>query len=538
MSDRPLPTPSDPRAPADEPAEQLAEQLVAARAELQRMQRLFRSAFGHQFQFMAVLSPEGRVLDFNEQFAPGSRLPRDEVVGQLFWETAWWHGQPEIVAAWPLRLRAAAESDAPCTYHDHFTSPDGEPRWAEAAVHAVRDERGVPEGFIVQATDTTEQRRAEALRLAVEQRLRDAQRLHAIGTLAGGIAHDFNNILGAIRGNLVLALDSLPAGHPARQPLDQVERASLRGRSLVRKILAFSRNEVGEMRPEPLQALVEETVALLRPSLPAGVSLATRLDPGSVWARVNPTQIHQVLMNLCTNAWQALGDSGGSIAVGVSRRPDGDAHLWVADDGIGMDAETRRRVFEPYFTTKPVDLGSGLGLSVVHGIVTAHGGSVSIDSTSGRGTTVHVRLPAVHGKVEAAPAEAAESAVPDRAGRHVLYLDDDEVMAPLAGQLLQRGGYRVTTCAESDRALDALREPGHGVDVLVTDFNMPGRSGLEVLRLLKAAAPSLPVVLTSGYIDDDLRARAAGLGVTILVNKEDLREDLCRAVDAALRAAG
>ncbi len=515
----------------------MAAELAATRLELQRLQRLFRSAFGHQFQFMAILSAEGRVLDFNEQFAPGARLPRDQVVGQLFWQAAWFRDQPGIVAAWPLRLQAAAASDDPVVYHDHFTAPDGEPRWAEAAVHALRDEHGLTEGFVVQATDTTERRRAEALREAAEQRLRDAHKLLAIGTLAGGIAHDFNNILGAIRGNLMLALDSLPEGHTALQPLAQIELASLRGRSLVRQILAFSRKEVGEMRPEPLQPLIEETVSLLRPTLPPGVQLRIRLDAAAVWGSVNASQIHQVLVNLCSNACHAL-PAGGEITVGLERLADGTAHLWVADDGIGMEAETLRRVFEPFFTTKPVDLGTGLGLSVVHGIVSAHGGTVRVESAPGRGTTVHLHLPAVHGDAPADGTEAADPAAGPGDGRHVLYLDDDEVMAPLAGQLLQRGGYRVTTHVESDAALAALREPGHGFDAVVTDFNMPGRNGLDVIRVLKDLAPALPVVLTSGYIDDDLRTQAARLGVQHLLNKEDLREELCRTVDAALRAAG
>jgi PAS domain S-box-containing protein len=513
-----------------------ADELVATRLELHRLQRLFRSAFSHQFQFMAILSTEGRVLDFNEQFAPGARLPRDEVVGRLFWDTAWWRDQPAIMAAWPARLQAAADSDAPVVYHDHFTSPDGETRSAEAAVHAMRDEQGRPEGFIVQATDTTERRRAEALREAVEQRLRDAQTLHAIGTLAGGIAHDFNNILGAIRGNLALALDTLAAGHAALQPLAQIERASLRGRSLVRQILAFSRKEVGELRPQPLQPLVEETVSLLRPTLSRAVRLRTRLDASAVWSCVNASQVHQVLMNLCTNASQALPEDGGEITVGLERLADGTAHLWVADDGAGMDAETQRRAFEPFFTTKPVDAGTGLGLSVVHGIVSAHGGTVAVDSAPGRGTTVHVHLPAAQGDAEVGGTDAADPPAGTGGGRHVLYLDDDEVMAPLAGQLLRRGGYRVTTHVDSDAALAALRDPAHGFDAVVTDFNMPGRNGLEVIRVLKELAPALPVVLTSGYIDDGLRAEAGRLGVQQLLNKEDLREELCRTVDAALRA--
>jgi nitrogen-specific signal transduction histidine kinase len=406
-------------------------------------------------------------------------------------------------------------------------------------VHALRDEQDRPEGFVVQATDTTERRRAEVQREAAEQRLREAQKLSAIGTLAGGIAHDFNNILGAIRGNLALALDRLPDGHAALAPLSQIERASLRGRSLVRQILAFSRNEASDLRTEPLQPLVEEAAALLRPTLPQGVILRTQLGGATVWACVNASQMHQVLMNLCTNARQALPAEGGEITLGLDRLADGSTHLWVADDGAGMDAETQRRAFEPFFTTKPVDVGTGLGLSMVHGIVTAHGGTVTIASAPGRGTTVHVHLPVAASEAEAAGADGSDGAdAPPNAGggRHVLYLDDDEVMGPLADQLLRRGGYRVTTHVDPEAALAALREPAHGFDILVTDFNMPGRNGLEVIRVLKDLEPALPVVLTSGYIDDALRGQAERLGVRHLLNKEDLREGLCRAVDAALPA--
>jgi CheY-like chemotaxis protein len=203
----------------------------------------------------------------------------------------------------------------------------------------------------------------------------------------------------------------------------------------------------------------------------------------------------------------------------------------VADDGCGMDDETRRRVFEPFFTTKPVDLGTGLGLSVVHGIVLAHGGTVEIDSVPGRGTTVHVRLPAAATAAAPSPAQPAAGLVPDGKGRHVLYLDDDEVMAPLAGELLRRGGWRVSTF--TDAALAALHDPSHRFDLVVTDFNMPGRNGLEVIRRIAGRTPALPVVLTSGYIDDALRAQAAALGVRHLLHKENLREDLCAAAHAA-----
>lgn len=531
---------SDLAASVPPPQPGLAEELAATRAELHRLQRLFRGAFDHQFQFMAILSPDGRVIDFNEQFAPGERLRRDAVIGQLFWETAWFRDQPEIVLAWPMRLQAALASDDPHVYHDHFSSPEGELRWAEASVHALRDELGRNEGFVVQATDTTEQRRAEALRASAEQQLRDAQQLLAIGTLAGGIAHDFNSILGAIRGNVVLALDSLPHRHAALHPLEQIERASQRGRSLVRQILAFSRKEVAELKLEALQPLIEESVSLLAPTIPPSVRLRMQLARAPVWARVNASQVHQVLMNLCANAWQALPEQTGDVTVGLEQNADGTIRIWVSDTGIGMDAGTLRRVFEPFFTTKPVDQGTGLGMSVVHGIVSAHGGKVAIDSVPGCGTTVHVHLPAAEPR-DADGTSDNRLLAPTRAAVgtacHVLYLDDDEVITQVAGQLLRRGGYLVTTHLDPNAALAALREPAHKFDVVVTDSNMPIRNGLDVIRSLQQFAPAMPVVLTSGYIDDALRAQAQRLGVQQLLSKEDLHDSLCQTVAAALLSA-
>ena len=533
------PAAPDPAAPAAAVAQALAD----TQRELRRLQRLFRCAFEHQFQFMALLDAQGRVVDYNEQFAPGARLPRDAVLGQRFWETPWFRDQPELVAQWPARLTAAHGQTRPVIHHDRFTSPDGELRWAEASVLALRDETGGLEGYVVQGTDTTEARRAEAQRAAAEQQLRDAQRLHAIGTLAGGIAHDFNNILGAIRGNLVLALDVLPADHPARTPLDQIERASVRGRALVRQVLAFSRQEPGELRIEPLQPLVEETVALLRPTLPAAVRLDTMLAPATVWARVNAAQMHQVLVNLITNARQALPASGGEIEVGLGRLPDGQGHLWVRDTGIGMDEATRRRVFEPFFTTKAMDEGTGLGLSVVHGIVMAHHGSVQVDSTPGEGTTVHVRLPAARrsGLDDDArpPTDTPSTPAPSSVGcgRRVLVLDDDEVMLALSAQLLKRSGFSVSAFLQPEQALAALTAGDAPFDAVVSDLDMPRLNGLEVIRRLRQHPPEQAVVLTSGLIDDAVRAQAAALKVHSVLHKEDLHEGLVGAVVAALDAA-
>jgi len=525
----------------------LAETLARSQHELERLQRRFRSAFGHQFQFMAILAPDGRVLDFNAQLVPGIELPRAAIVGQLFWHTPWWQGQPEMQAEWPDRLAAAAASPAPVVSEDRYTSSTGQIRWASAAVHAVRDEHGALDCYIVQATDTTEQREAEALKAAMEDQLRETQKLQAIGTLAGGIAHDFNNILGAIISNVALARDMLDAGHAAQQPLRRVKRASLRARSLVQQILAFSRQQPLALRPQPLQPVVLETVALLNSTLPADVQLTTRVPDAALWVQCDATQIQQVLMNLCTNAWHASHGGRGRIEVGLEAVGDGErVHLWVRDDGMGMDAATRARIFEPFFTTKSTGQGTGLGLSVVHGIVGSHGGTVTLDSSPGLGSVFHVYLPSADPQADAESGvvsgystvfgafDAGGVGAGEGRGRHVLVLDDDEAMGLVSATLLERAGYRVSVFSDPELALDALRAAPEACDVVVTDFNMSGRNGLEVVRELASIRPGLPVVLSSGYFDDALVAAARALGVRYLLGKENTLDHLCQRVTEAL----
>jgi len=528
----------------------LAEALAQSQHELERLQRRFRSAFGHQFQFMAILAPDGRVIDFNAQLVPGIELPRATIIGQLFWHTPWWQDQPAMQAEWPHRLAAAAASPAPVVSEDRYTSSTGQVRWASAAVHAVRDEHGALDCYIVQATDTTEQREAQALKAAMEEQLRETQKLQAIGTLAGGIAHDFNNILGAIIGNVALAHDLLDARHPAQQPLRLVKQSSLRARSLVQQILAFSRQQPLALRPQPLQPVVLETVELLHSTLPATVHLTTRLPAAALWVRCDATQIQQVLMNLCTNAWHALHGGRGCIEVGLEAVGDSDrVHLWVRDDGMGMDAATRARIFEPFFTTKPTDQGTGLGLSVVHGIVVSHAGTVTLDSSPGLGSVFHLHLPGadaqadaeidgvsgcstVFGTLDAVGDENGEDG--EGRGWHVLVLDDDELMGLVSAKLLERAGYRVSVLSDPELALLRLRAAPESCDVLVTDFNMSGRNGLDVVRELAAIRPGLPVVLSSGYFDEALVAEASALGVRHLLGKESTLDHLCKLVAEAL----
>jgi CheY-like chemotaxis protein len=297
--------------------------------------------------------------------------------------------------------------------------------------------------------------------------------------------------------------------------------------------------------------LVEETRRMLRSTLPANVSLDVVRPTADIWAEVDANQLQQVLLNLCTNAWHALPASGGRIEVGLDSAPpaaghvaaagsgggNGWAHLWVRDDGCGMAPDLLSRVFEPFFTTKPVGQGTGLGLSVAHGIVVSHGGAITVDSAPGRGATFHVHLPRCQVPEEARPVPIgqAPSREPARLqGVCVLCVDDDPVMLMTMQALLERQGCRVHVAPSAADALARLRESPSDVDILVTDYNMPDVDGLSLIAATREIRTDLPIVLASGFIDPALRERARALGVHRLVQKERIGEDLVDAVRNAM----
>ncbi|MBS0444952.1 MAG: CHASE domain-containing protein [Proteobacteria bacterium] len=426
---------------------------------------------------------------------------------------------------------------------------DGSALWALLSVSPLVDADGRPAGALGMLTDITEQRRADARRTLLEARLRESQKMEAIGTLAGGIAHDFNNIVAAILGNVALARQQVDTASPAQALLAQIDHAGVRARSLVQQILAFSRMQPQMLVSQPLAPLVQEAVALLRSSLPAGVELETRIAEATLHAGVDATQIQQVVLNLGTNAWHALRDGSGRITVGLEPAsldadaarglggvsPGEYAHLWVRDDGAGMDDATRARVFEPFFTTKRIGQGTGLGLSVVHGIVRAHQGAIAVDSAPGRGSTFHLYFPRREPQPEAAAAEPAAVAPPRAQGQHVLYVDDDPAMLLMVEALLLQTGYRVTSADGPSDALAAVQAAPDAYDVIVSDYNMPECSGLDLAAELARVRPDLPVVITSGYITDEMRTAATRLGVRALLQKEYTLEKLAAVLHATLQ---
>ncbi|MCW5613177.1 MAG: PAS domain S-box protein [Rubrivivax sp.] len=478
-------------------------------------------------------------------------LPPERFLGRGFTEVL----PAEAAAVVAAALRQARDEGYSRGLQYELTVPAGR-RWFELSVSCRAPGAGPDPGggarYILLARDITERKEAEAERRALEQQLRDLQRIESIGTLAGGIAHDLNNILAAILGNAALAREDLPPEHAAQASLEQINRAGLRARSLVQQILAFSRRQPTEMSVQPLRPLVEETLALLRATLPAGVRLDTELSDEPLAVRGDATQLQQVLMNLCTNAWQAMPEGRGRIVVGVEavataaverRLPPGVCagttcvHLWVRDDGSGMDAATRERIFDPFFTTKPVGQGTGLGLPVVHGIVQAHGGAIAVDSAPGAGSTFHVFLPRLQQAATGDGGLPASLPAAAGAGQRVLYVDDDEVMVLMVQRLLQRAGYSVTACTGALQAQRLLAAGAPRFDVVVSDYNMPDMSGLELAQELRRLHPALPVIISSGFLSDELREQAAAAGVRALLKKENTLEELAGLLQQVLAGA-
>ena len=429
---------------------------------------------------------------------------------------------------------------------------DGSWKWVlSRGVVIARDEQQRPLRMVGTHTDITDLKKAEAQHRLLEAQLREAQKLEAIGTLAGGVAHDFNNLLAVILGNLTLAREDVGPDHPAQESLNEINRASVRARHLVQQILAFSRRQTQELKQQELQPLVQETLTMMRALLPMGVQQQSDLSAEPLLVHADATQLQQVLMNLCTNAWQSMDGRSGKIHVGLSAvavdaewayrlggmAPGDYVCLSVADDGPGMDETTQQRIFEPFFTTKAPGDGTGLGLAVVHGIVKAHRGAIGVHSQPGKGTRFDIYLPRLSAPVSDGPnADLTKplAAAQANKGRHVVYIDDYEAMVFLVGRLLRKRGYEVSTFTSGEDAMAWLRDDAGKVDIVVTDQNMPGISGIEVAAQVQRLRPGLRTVLITGHVSEDLLAQAAKVGVHEVMAKQDSMAELGEAIGELL----
>jgi len=441
-------------------------------------------------------------------------------------------------------VRAATTSLAKGIYDEVYriTRPDGSKRWIYDHAVPLRNQAGEILRFIGIAGDITEQRK-------LEESVRQAQKMESIGQLAGGIAHDFNNLLAGIVGNLYLAkMDA--AGQPAMlEALEEISKASLRATDLVKQILTFSRQDNPEREPVKLDQVVLEALKLLRSSIPATIRIQTELaEVPPVLA--NATAIHQVIMNLGTNAWHAMRQQNGLLNIQMKvldvdedfvkthsdLRPGIHVQLSVSDSGCGMDRATLEHIFEPFFTTKAVGEGTGLGLAVVHGIMKTHEGGIFVYSQLGEGTTFHLFFPVIEaeaiagkGKIEAAP-------IPRGHGEHILFVDDEAMLAGLGKKMLERLGYVVTMKTSPLEAIAAVREGSEPFDLVITDLSMPGMDGATLGAQLLQLQPNLPIIISTGYSGEMTAGKVRELGFRELLSKPSTARTLAETVQRVLQA--
>lgn len=400
-------------------------------------------------------------------------------------------------------------------------------------------------GTVVSFTDISARLADREEHMRLERQLRHSQKMETIGTLAGGIAHDFNNILMPIVGYVDLMIPMTDDRPELKSHLERVAKGAQRAADLVRQILTFSRQLEGEDIREPilLQGPVNEALKLIRASVPPSVEIKNLVDQDCPRVRANSTQIHQMVINLCTNAAQAMPNGGSmearleTVTIETTQRHGSDdlepgeyVRLAVSDSGMGMDEATMDRIFEPFFTTKEVGQGTGLGLSMVHGIVQAHAGLVEVQSSPGEGCMFEIYLP-VSTRVE--KAETFELPTPEGGNERILFVDDEDMIVELMESMLPALGYKTTCFTNGHAALAALRAVPESFDLLITDLSMPQMNGDQLAEAVKAVAPDLPIIMMTGNNDDFSEAGIETLNVTSMLRKPLRQADL----DAAIRRA-
>ncbi|MFZ7128428.1 MAG: ATP-binding protein [Desulfobacterales bacterium] len=484
----------------------------AFRESEERYRKLYENApFGI---FHTALQPEGmRSLSANPAMA---RMLGYSSSRELL-ETVNHAGIADSVLADPLDkrrrvLREVLKSKGWVVYEQRLRRKDGSLMVAQQRVRAVRDGDGRPrfiEGFV---EDITQKRMAEQESKKLNNKLITSQRREALGILAGGIAHDFNNLLSPIMGFAELARNQLPGDHPVQAKIGGILRASMRARDLAQQILTFSRQKEQEFRPVLVQRLAAEAVKLLRSSFPPNIRIRTEIDEHCEPVSADPTQIHQVLMNLATNAFHAMKPDGGDMTIRMrsvvlekpefpgfpNAEPGPYVELSVEDTGCGIDPATVEKIFDPYFTTRDAGEGTGLGLAVVQGIVKNHKGAIAVGGSPGGGAVFKIYLPVQRGDIEESLDDIEETVLLGFQQR-VMIVDDADSVRDLMREMLEFCNYEVETVEDGESALNLLKSGAIDIDLVIADLNMPGMTGLQLAREITAIRPELPVILCTGH---------------------------------------
>ncbi len=512
----------------------------AAEKKLVESEKRFRDLYEGLIDVSHQTDREGRIVHISPSAERLFGIPSASLVGRYITEA---YRYPEKRELFLDLLKREGRVEG---FESEIVKSDGSILWISTNARIVLDADGEFAGVEGISRDITKRKRAEEENLILEESLRQSQKMEALGTLAGGIAHDFNNILGAVIGFTEVVLNDLPSDSPNRHHLQVVLTSAERAADLTRQILTFSRKAKPVKKQIRIDLVVEETVRLLRKTIPSTVRIRETVDPNSGFVFADSTQIHQIIMNLCTNAYHALENETGEIRIGLgveavakepavtdsSLKPGQYAVISVKDTGRGIPKEALPRIFEPFYTTKPMGKGTGLGLSVVHGIVKDHGGTIVVSSEPNIGTSFRIYLPSVE---EPEAAVSPNLSVPPKGGsERILVVDDDPAITAVWQTILEGLGYRVIGVSSAEQALEMFRFAPTSFDLILTDQTMPHMTGEALAEQAMRIRPDIPMIICTGHSAALNGKSAKDIGVRAILLKPINSKQLANAIREAL----
>jgi PAS domain S-box-containing protein len=500
---------------------------IEAASTLRRTELVLSDAFNFAPIGMAVVDTDGCFQSANTAFCEMVGYSEGELQKKRFLDIT-----PEDdhqISSNAISSMISGETQR-ATYEKAYLHKDGHRVDCRVTSTLMRHESGEPLHFITQIQDISEQRRAEKKRNQLEAQLRQAHKMEAVGTLAGGIAHDFNNILSIILGNLELATESNEASPDRRISLNEIKIASLRATDMVRQLLSFSHVDEPTREPIAVDQIVNESLKLARAALPASMEIKNQIRPDIGVIEANATQIHEVIINLCTNAFQAMEDGRGSLTIDAFQYSHDERHdtaiphmpygeyisLSITDNGGGIEPEMLERIYDPYFTTKPVGKGTGMGLAIVQGIVRNHHGTITVTSDVGRGTSVTIYIPRIEKPIlleVAAPMEVPTG------NERILLIDDEVMLINMGRRVLTNLGYQVDAMSNSRKALAEFTANPDDFDLIITDMTMPEMMGDQLATEILKSRPDMPIILCTGYSEYIDKERAEAIGIKHYIEK-------------------
>jgi PAS domain S-box-containing protein len=466
-----------------------------------------------------TVNKEGFILEANATAAALLEVDKSDLAGQPITRFI----LPADQDIFYHHRRKLFETGRPLVSELRMLKKDGASFWSELTSTLANGNDNSAVWRII-LSDISRRKQVEEANAQLRAHLNQAQKMEAIGTLAGGIAHDFNNILGAILGYAELARADSPPESTVAQDIEQIITAASRARDLVIQILAFSRQAEAEIIPLEPAHIIREVLKLLRSILPTGIDIRQDIDAETDLIVADPTHIHQIVMNLCMNSFHAMEESGGTLFISLCKTalskeellevpnvlPGNFMQLSIRDTGPGIPPEIQDKIFDPYFTTKAVGKGTGMGLAIAHGIVQSYGGFIRLHSTPGEGTIFHIFLPTVT-QHALQKADSVES--PPVGNERILFVDDEKMLVRMAETMLERLGYNVTVRTSSLEALTTFQNDPDAFDLVITDYSMPGMAGIDLARRMLHIRPELPIILCTGFSTtiSEEKARAAGI---------------------------